>query len=383
MAFDLDETHEDFRASVRAFTDQRVRPVVDEAERSGRPPERLWKEMGDAGLLGLLTPPELGGSAGEGGESTAVTILAEELSRACGGIAVSALVSAYMAGPHIVRYGTPDQQQHWAPALAAGTAIAAIAVTEPGAGSDVAGITAKARHTDEGWVIDGRKMFITNAGLADVIVVGAKTSPDAGHRGITTFVVPADTPGLSLGAPLQKMGWHSSDTREVILDGVTVPDDAVLGGLDRGFYQIMAAFQLERVVLAGMGLGHAAEAIATATAYVRDREVAGAPLIALQTIRHRIAAMEVELDAARTLTYQAADRLDRDHPEAGRSVAAAKYFAAKAADHIVDEALQLFGGAGYLEETPIVRHQRDVRILRIGGGTDEIQLEILSKRLIP
>ncbi|MCD2196038.1 acyl-CoA dehydrogenase family protein [Actinomycetospora endophytica] len=383
MAFDLDETHEDFRASVRAFTDQRVRPVVDEAERSGHPPERLWKEMGDAGLLGLLTPPELGGSAGVGGESVAITLVAEELSRAAGGIAVSALVSAYMAGPHLVRYGTPDQQQHWVPAIAAGTAVAAIAVTEPGAGSDVAGISAKARHTDEGWVLDGRKMFITNAGLADVIVVGAKTSPDAGHRGITTFVVPADTPGLSLGAPLQKMGWHSSDTREVILDGVTVPDDAVLGGLDRGFYQIMAAFQLERVVLAGMGLGHAAEAIAQVTAYVREREVAGAPLTALQTIRHRIAAMEVDLDAARALTYQAADRLDRDHPEAARSVAAAKYFAAKAAAHIVDEALQLFGGAGYLEETPIVRHQRDVRILRIGGGTDEIQLEILSKRLIP
>ncbi|HEY2193823.1 MAG TPA: acyl-CoA dehydrogenase family protein [Actinomycetospora sp.] len=383
MAFELDEAHEDFRASVRAFTDQRVRPVVDEAERSGRPPERLWKEMGDAGLLGLLTPPDLGGSAGDGGECTAVTILAEELSRACGGIAVSALVSAYMAGPHLVRYGTPEQQQHWAPAVAAGTAIAAIAVTEPGAGSDVAGITTRARHTDDGWVIDGRKMFITNAGLADVVVVGAKTSPDAGHRGITTFVVPADTPGLQLGAPLQKMGWHSSDTREVVLDGVTVPDDAVLGGRDHGFYQIMAAFQLERVVLAAMGLGHAAEAIASVTAYVRDREVAGAPLTHLQTIRHRIAAMEVELDAARTLTYQAADRLDRDHPEAGRSVAAAKYFAAKAAAWIVDEALQLFGGAGYLEETPIVRHQRDVRILRIGGGTDEIQLEILSKRLLP
>jgi acyl-CoA dehydrogenase len=383
MAFDLDETHEDFRASVRAFTDQRVRPVVDEAERSGHPPERLWKEMGDAGLLGLLTPPEFGGSAGEGGESVAITLVAEELSRAAGGIAVSALVSAYMAGPHLVRYGTPEQQQHWVPAIAAGTAVAAIAVTEPGAGSDVAGITTKARHTDDGWVLDGRKMFITNGGLADVVVVGAKTSPEAGHRGITTFVVPADTPGLSLGAPLQKMGWHSSDTREVILDHVTVPDDAVLGGLDRGFYQIMAAFQLERVVLAGMGLGHAAEAVAQVTAYVREREVAGAPLTALQTIRHRIAAMEVELDAARALTYQAADRLDRDHPDAARSVAAAKYFAAQAADHIVDEALQLFGGAGYLEETPIVRHQRDVRILRIGGGTDEIQLEILSKRLIP
>ncbi|MEJ2861760.1 acyl-CoA dehydrogenase family protein [Actinomycetospora flava] len=383
MPYDLDEVHEDFRATCRAFTDQRVRPVVAEAERAGRPPERLWKELGDAGLLGLLTPEEYGGSAGGGGEATAVAVLAEELSRACGGIAVSALVSAYMAAPHLVRHGTPEQREQWVARLAAGDAIAAIAVTEPGAGSDVAGITTRARRTDTGWVLDGQKMYITNAGLADVLVVGAKTDPDGGHRGITTFVVPAGTPGLSLGAPLPKMGWHSSDTREVVLDGVELGEDAVLGVEGRGFHQIMAAFQLERVALAAMGLGHAAEALDTVTGYVRGREVAGEPLTARQAIRHRLAAMEIELEAARVMTYKAADRLDRGHPEADRSVAAAKYFAAKAAAWIVDEAVQLFGGAGYLEETPVARHHRDVRILRIGGGTDEIQLEILAKRLVP
>jgi acyl-CoA dehydrogenase len=383
VTYDLDEVHEDFRQTCRAFTDQRVRPVVAEAEREGHPPERLWKELGEAGLLGLLTPAEYGGSAGEGGEATAVAVLAEELSRACGGIAVGALVSAYMAAPHIVRHGTVEQRERWAAALAAGEAIAAIAVTEPGAGSDVAGITTRARRTDTGWVLDGQKMYITNAGLADVLVVGAKTDPDGGHRGITTFVVPAGTPGLSLGAPLAKMGWHSSDTREVVLDGVEVGDDAVLGVEGRGFHQIMSAFQLERVALAAMGLGHAGEALDAVTQYVRGREVAGEPLTARQAIRHRLAAMEIELEAARVMTYKAADRLDRGHPEADRSVASAKYFAAKAAAWIVDEAVQLYGGAGYLEETPIARHHRDVRILRIGGGTDEIQLEILAKRLVP
>ena len=207
-------------------------------------------------------------------------MLAEELTRACGGIAVSALVSAYMAAPHLVRHGTTDQQERWVAALAAGEAIAAIAVTEPGAGSDVAGITARARRTDDGWVLDGRKMYITNAGLADVLVVGAKTDPEGGHRGITTFVVRAGTPGLSFGAPLQKMGWHSSDTREVVLDGVTLGEDAVLGVEGRGFHQIMDAFQLERVVLAGMGVGHAAEALETVTEYLarpRGRSASRSP----------------------------------------------------------------------------------------------------------
>lgn len=381
MVAEISEAHDDFRRTCRAFTDQRVRPVVDEAERAGRPPEHLWKEMGQAGLLGLLTPAEHGGSAGTGGESLAVAILAEELSRASGGIAVSALVSAYMAAPHLVRYGTAEQQERWVPALAGGEAIAAIAVTEPGAGSDVAGITTRARRTEAGWRLDGRKMYITNAGLADVVVVGATTDPGARHRGITTFVLPADTPGLSFGAPLEKLGWHASDTREVVLDGVELPADAVLGGEGRGFYQIMEAFQLERVVLAAMGLGHAAEALDEVVEWLRAREVAGEPLTARQTIRHRVAAMEVELEAARVLTERAAVRLDEGHPDAARSVAVAKYHAAKAAAWIVDEALQLFGGAGYLEETPVARHYRDVRILRIGGGTDEIQLEILSRRL--
>jgi acyl-CoA dehydrogenase len=262
----------------------------------------------------------------------------------------------------------------------AGEKIASIAVTEPGTGSNVGGITTRATPADGGYRLDGTKMFITNAGIADVVIVAARTSPD-GHRGVTTFLVDADNPGLSVGQPLRKMGWHGSDTREVVLSDCFVPADAVLGEVGRGFHQIMSAFQLERLTLAGMGIGHAAECLAAATAYAKDRDVFGVPLISKQAIRHRLAALSVELEAAQLLTYRAAARLDAGHPEAGASVAKAKYHAAIAACHIVDECVQLFGGSGFLEETPVARHYRDVRVLRIGGGTDEIQLEILAKEL--
>jgi acyl-CoA dehydrogenase len=213
-----------------------------------------------------------------------------------------------------------------------------------------------------------------------VLIVAARSGPER-HGGITLFLVEPGAQGLSFGRPLSKMGWHSSDTREVVLDNVAVAADAVLGVEGRGFHQIMEGFQLERISLAAMGLGHAAECIDLGREHVRQREAFGAPLARLQTVRHRIAAMEVELAAARLLTYQAAVRLDTGHPEAARSVAQAKYLAAVASNRVVDDAVQLLGGAGFVEESAVARHYRDARILRIGGGTDEIQLEILTSGL--
>ncbi len=381
MNWELDQEHEEFRASVRAFVDRHVRPVVDESEVAGRPPAALLKEMGGAGLLGLSIAEQYGGG---GGDALAIVVLAEELARASGGIAVTALVSGYMSAPHIARFGTDEQRARYLPGLVCGEKIASIAVSEPGTGSNVGGITTRATpvqgEAGGGFRLNGTKMFITNAGIADVLVVAARTSPD-GHRGITTFIVEAGTPGLSMGQPLRKMGWHASDTREVIFSDCVVAADAVLGTENRGFHQIMSAFQLERLTLAAMGLGHAEECLQDATTYARDREVFGSPLISLQTTRHRIAALSVELEAARLLTYRAAARLDSGHAEAATSVAMAKYHAAIAANRIVDECVQLFGGSGFLEETPVARHFRDARVLRIGGGTDEIQLEILAKGL--
>ena len=380
MNWELDAEHRDFQAVCRTFVDRHVRPAVGEAEALGRVPRQLWKELGAAGLLGLLTPEEYGGS---GGDQLAVTLLAEELARASGGIAVSPLVSAYMAAPHIAMYGSAEQRAAYLPPLAQGESVAALAVTEPGAGSDVAAITSSAVRDGAGYRLNGRKMFITNAGVADVLIVAAKTTPDSGRRGISTFLVEAPAPGLSLGEPLPKMGWHAADTREVILDDVAVPATSVLGELNRGFYQIMYAFQLERVALAAMGLGHAAECLHLATGHARVREAFGAPLAGLQSVRHRLAEMAVELESARLMTYHAAQRLGAGHPQALRSVAMAKYHTALAAGRIVDAAVQIFGGSGYIEESAVARHYRDVRVLRIGGGADEIQLEILSRELTP
>lgn len=376
--WDLDADHRDFQKVCRAFVTERVAPLVTDAEQNRSVPGELWAEMGRAGLLGLAIPETYGGT--DGG-ALAVAILAEELARASSGIAITPLVSAYMAAPHIVRFGTAEQRHAWLPAIATGSMLAAIAVTEAGAGSDVAALTARATATEDGWRLSGSKMFITNAGLAGIFVIAAKTSVADGHRGISTFLVPAEAPGLSLGAPLDKLGWHSSDTREIVLDEVEVPREALLGGLNRGFYQIMTCFQLERVVLAAMGVGLAAACIDEARSYVHTREAFGARLLDKQTVRHRLATMVVELEAARTLTYSAAARLGNAAPDAERAVAIAKYFAARAANRIADDAVQLFGGAGFLNEPAVTRHYRDARILRIGGGTDEIQLEILAGRL--
>jgi acyl-CoA dehydrogenase/citronellyl-CoA dehydrogenase len=334
--------------------------------------------MAAAGLLGLNHPEEYGGS---GGGVLALTILSEELAHSSGGMAITPLVSSYMAGPHLSRYGNEQQKERWLRPLLEGNCVAAIAVTEPGAGSDVAGLAATAKAADGGYLLRGTKMFITNAGLADVIIVAAKTDPDAGNRGITTFLVERGAEGMTLSPPLVKLGWHASDTREIAFDDCFVPESAILGEPGRGFHQIMEAFQVERLSLAGMALGLAQAALDEAIAHARERRTFGEPLSKHQTIRHRLAAAAAELEAARTLTYQAAARWDSGHPEAATTTAQAKLVAPRIASHVVDEALQVFGGYGFIEETPVAMHYRDARILRIGGGTDEVQLEILAKRM--
>lgn len=378
MSFELDDDHRDFQEVCRNFVSREFAPRVREAEAAGTFPADLWPAMAAAGLLGINHPEEYGGS---GGGVLALAILSEELAHASGGLAITPLVSSYMAGPHLARYGSEEQKERWLAPLLAGESVAAIAVTEPGAGSDVAGIATTAKAVEGGFSLRGTKMFITNAGLADVIVVAAKTDPEAGHRGITTFVVERGAEGMSLSEPLEKLGWHASDTREVVFDDCFVAEERILGEPGRGFHQIMEAFQVERISLAGMALGLGQAALDEAVAHAKERKTFGETLSRHQTIRHRLAAADAELEAARALTYQAAARWDAGHPEAASSTAMAKLVAPQTASRVVDEALQVFGGYGFIEETPVAMHYRDARILRIGGGTDEVQLEILSKRM--
>jgi acyl-CoA dehydrogenase len=377
-SFELDEDHRTFQEVCRSFVNQRVQPLVREAEATNTFPHSLWAELADAGMLGVGHPDEHGGS---GGGTLALVVLSEELGRSCGGIAITPLVSSYMAAPHVARFGTEKHKVDYLRPVLRGEAVAAIAVTEPGAGSDVAGIKTSATPVDGGWLINGSKMFITNAGLADFIIVAARSGAGDRHQGISTFLVKRGELGMSLGQPLMKMGWHSSDTREVSFESCFVDHERLLGVEGRGFQQIMEAFQVERAVLAGMSVGLAEAAAQAAAEHARERHAFGAAISNFQTIRHRLAEMRTAVEVARLLTYQAGARVDAGHSAAAASVAMAKLVAARTAGKVVDDAVQIFGGYGFIEETPIAMHYRDARILRIGGGTDEVQLEILAKRM--
>ena len=376
--FELDDDHRQFQEVCHDFVETQIMPLVDEAEQSGTFPAELWPKLGAAGLLGLGYPEEWGGS---GGDHLAMAILSEELAHASGGIAVTPLVSTYMAAPHLLRYGTEAQKEEWMRPAVAGEKVLAIGVTEPEAGSDVAGMRMVAKRVDGGFELTGTKLFITNGGFADAVIVAAKTEPTERHRGITMFIVERASPGFTVGRPLRKMGWHSSDTRELIFDGCFVPDDRVVGAENRGFYQIADAFQTERIVLSGMGVGLAQVCFDDAVEYAKARSAFGNTIGTYQSVRHKLSEMATATQAARLVTYQAAARLDAGHPDAFSSVAMAKLFACRVANDVADDAVQVFGGYGFIEETRVAMHYRDARVLRIGGGTDEIMMEVLAKRM--
>ena len=369
------DEHEDLRASIKRFVAAELTPHIDEWEETGFP-DSVFTRLGECGFLGLDKPEEYGG---QGGDFLSELILCEELYYgANGGLAMGVGVQVDMAMPPILAFGTEEQKQEWAVPAIAGEKILCLGISEPNAGSDVAAIKTRAVRDGGDWVINGTKTYITNGIRADAIVLVTKTDPDAGHDGFTLFLVPMDTPGVTRSKRLEKLGMHASDTALITFEDVRVPESAVLGEVGRGFQQIMWELQGERLSGCAGNIAAAQRAFDLTLEYVKTRETFGKPLGRHQALRHRVAEMAIKLEAGRELTYATARRMIAgEYPV--REVSMTKVFTCRAANEVADECIQLHGGAGYMREYGIERLWRDIRLCRIGGGTDEIMLEVVGK----
>src|SRR5262245_58761814 len=371
------EEHEIFREQVRTFVEKEIHPYIDQWEQEELFPKSLYRRLGELGFLGIRYPEKYGGS---GGDIWMTLVFCEELCRCRAlGLPMSVLVHTDISSTHIARYGTEEQRQKYLVPMITGEKVCAIGVSEPAAGSDVGGIQTTAVKDGDSYIINGAKIFITNSVHADVFCVAAKTVKDAGHRGISMFIVERETPGFRLAKKLKKLGNNSSDTGELVFEDVRIPRRNLIGEEGKGFYYIMGNFQDERLIAASMAVGAAQQAFDDTLRYVRERRTFGKRLFDHQVIAHRLADLATELEAARQLTYYAADVLNRGG-DCSTEVSMAKLFASEVANRIAYDCLQLHGGYGYIEEFPIERFFRDIRLSPIGGGTSEIMREIIAKR---
>ncbi len=368
------------REQIRRFVEQEVVPHAEAWELDGFVPRAVLKKMGDLGFLGIRYPEEYGGS---NMNTLGSVILAEELGRSTfGGFVVTVTVHTDMASPHLANFGNKAQQDKYFPDLIAGRKICAVGVTEPDAGSDVAGIRTTAVVDGDHYVLNGSKMFITNGVKGDIYFVAAKTDTSVkSSRGITIFIVEKGTPGFSVGRALDKQGWRCSDTAELVFDNCRVPRENILGELNKGFYSIMRNFQNERTVLAAQSMGEAAKALELTLQYVQERKAFGATLWDKQTIRQRLAMLQAKVEAGRQLTYHAA-WLDAQGEDAVKEVSMAKAYCCELVNEVMYTCLQFHGGFGYIRESAIERMSRDARVQSIGGGATEVMLEEIAKRSV-
>ena len=366
------------RDQVRRFVEQNVIPNGEEWERAGKIPREIYRRMGELGLLGMRYPVDYGGT--DLGPLASM-VFAEELGRCTfGGFTSSILVHTDMSAGHIVLRGTPEQKAKYLPAIVRGEMICSIAVTEAHAGSDVAGLKTRARKDGDGWVIDGSKMFITNAVYGDLLIVAARTDPEAkGSRGISLFIVERNTPGVS-AVKLEKHGWLCSDTAALTFDNVRVSKDALLGEVNKGFYSIMETFQNERICIGGICAGESAKAIELTVDYVKTRRAFGGSLWDQQAVRQKLSSLASKTAAARQLAYHAAE-LAAEGRDCVREVSMVKALSPEVLHEVVHGCLQLHGGTGFMRGTPIERMARDARVLTIGGGATEVMLEEVAKRM--
>ncbi len=371
--------HEELRASVRRFVEAELAPHVDGWEDAGSFPDEVFRRAGELGFLGLHYPEAWGGS---GGDLAAEIVFVEEVAKAgCGAIAMALSVQTDMATPALGEFGTDDQKERYLRPAIAGTKIAAIAITEPDAGSDVAGISTRATRDGDVWRVNGTKLYITNGARADFLTCVVKTDGSAGHAGISLLLVDTDLPGVTVSRKLRKLGMWASDTAEIALDDVAVPA-ANLIGLEpgHGFAQLMWQLQYERMSGAAACLGYAESVLDETIAYAKERNAFGRPIAGHQVVAHMLADAATELTAARALVYDTAWRiLQGDYPVA--EISMAKKYSAQVFNRLVDTCLQVHGGMGYMHESRVSRAFRDARLQRIGAGTDEIMNEVIAKRL--
>ncbi len=377
----LTPEHVALRDQVARFLAKEVEPHAAAWEEQGFVPREVLRRMGELGFFGITYPSEYGGA-----EADALTslVFAEALSRSTfGGFVVTVLVHTDMASPHLVNAGTPAQLAKYLPGVIRGEKITAVAVTEPDAGSDVAGIRTRARRDGGDWVLNGTKMFITNGVHADLYFVAARTDPAAkGSRGISMFIVEKGTPGFRVGRALKKMGWLCSDTAELIFEDCRIPAENLLGEENAGFYAVMKNFQTERIAAAAIAVGHALTALKLTIEYVKGRKAFGGTLFDKQTIRQRLAMLEAKIHAARQFMYHCG-WLDAQRRDCVREVSMLKALTGELVNEVLYTCQQFHGGMGYMRETAIERLARDARVLSIGGGATEVMLEEVAKRFAP
>jgi len=371
--------HEQLREQIARFIAREVEPHALAWEEAGMVPREVLRKLGDAGLLGLPYAAEHGGA-----EADALTnlVFAEALSQSTfGGFIITVLVHTDMASPHLHHAGTPAQKARYMPGITAGRTITAVGISEPGAGSDVAGIKTNARRVGNEWVLNGTKLFITNGVHADLYFIAAKTpqgATDARH-GMSMFIVEKGTPGFSVGRALKKSGWLSSDTAELVLDNVRLPEQALLGEENKGFYSVMQNFQTERIALGAMAIGHCMQALRVTLDHVRERRAFGATLFDKQVVRQRLAMLDAKVRAARSFTYHCAWRVTQQH-DVVQEVSMLKALTGELVNEVVSGCQQFHGGMGYMRDTVIERLWRDARVLAIGGGATEVMLDEVAKR---
>ena len=367
--------YESLRDQVRRFVEEEIKPCADRWEEDGFIPRSILRRMGELGFFGIRYPAEYGGAEMD---AVASTVFAEELGRStyCG-VADAMLVHTDMASGYVFHDGTNAQRARWMPRIISGEVITAIAITEPDAGSDVKAIRTRALREGDSYVLDGTKLYITNGVHADLYCVAAKTDPSAGSNGITMFLVEKGTPGFRVARELDKHGWRSSDTAELVFDGCRIPAGNVLGAEGQGFYSMMRNLQNERLVLAAMAIGTAEVAMDITLAWVKARRAFGAVLWDMQVIRQRLAMLSARVEAARHFLYATAWRVAADE-DCMREISMLKAICGELVNEVLYACVQFHGAMGLMRESPIERIARDARILSIAGGATEVMLEVVA-----